>query len=289
MAKYNFTALGSSIIMERIPIDNDCEPKTITFQKLSLVNANGKIKFFEAGSYYTALLFNDFGLIGGVAPESLTNAQVLILNLSGSTPEIEYNFDMTSDNWASIVDANSLKSYLESQSGESGVVVDDFDLTEGRLRCNLSLIEYVIMQSISIVELKKCTIEGLLSLDIRGNLLSEFNPIAPLPDSLISLFVFGNQLTDFNPSIALPENLQELNIRNNFFTNFNPEIALPVSLQAINLDYCQITTVGYEESEPFANLQPNGTAQIVFTGNPDSPIGTDFESILTEKGYDIIY
>lgn len=83
MAKYDFTSLNGSIIMRRTPIDNDTSYKTITFRSLSLVNALDRIRLYESGSFYTSLLFTDFGLIDGVAPTSLENAEFLLLNLGG--------------------------------------------------------------------------------------------------------------------------------------------------------------------------------------------------------------
>jgi hypothetical protein len=84
MANYNFTSLNGSIIMQRTPIDNDTAPKTITFRSLSLVNALGRIRLYEAGKFYTSLQFGNFGTIGGVLPTDLQDAEKLLLSIIGS-------------------------------------------------------------------------------------------------------------------------------------------------------------------------------------------------------------
>lgn len=81
MANYDFTSLNGSIIMRRTPIDNDTSYKSITFRSLSLVNANSKIELFEAGKFYTSLLFTDFGEIDGVPPTDLEDAEDKLLAL----------------------------------------------------------------------------------------------------------------------------------------------------------------------------------------------------------------
>jgi len=83
MAKFNFTSLNGSIIMRRTPIDNDTSYKSITFRSLSLANALGRIKLYEAGKFKTSLQFIDFGLIDGVAPSDIHDAEILLLNLGG--------------------------------------------------------------------------------------------------------------------------------------------------------------------------------------------------------------
>lgn len=84
-AKYNFTASNGSLIMKRTPVDGDVLPKTITFRSPSLVNALGKIRLYEAGKYYTSLLLTGFGLIDGVAPTSLEDAETKLLALMAGT------------------------------------------------------------------------------------------------------------------------------------------------------------------------------------------------------------
>jgi len=80
-AKYDFTASNGSLIMKRTPVDGDVLPKTITFRSPSLVNALGKIRLYEAGKYYTSLLFTGFGEIDGVSPTSLEDAETKLLAL----------------------------------------------------------------------------------------------------------------------------------------------------------------------------------------------------------------
>jgi hypothetical protein len=94
-AKYNFTASNGSLIMKRTPVDGDTAPKTITFRSPSLVNALGKIRLYEAGKYYTSLLFTGFGEIDGVNPTSLEDAETKLLALiptaSGGGGGTNYN------------------------------------------------------------------------------------------------------------------------------------------------------------------------------------------------------
>jgi len=80
-ARYDFTASNGSLIMKRTPVDGDVLPKTITFRSFSLVNANAKIELFEAGKFYTSLLFTDFGTIDEVEPTDLQDAEDKLLAL----------------------------------------------------------------------------------------------------------------------------------------------------------------------------------------------------------------
>jgi hypothetical protein len=83
-ANYNFTIEGDSLVMRRTPISGDTEPKTITFKSPSLVNALGKIRLFEAGEFQTSLIFTEFGIIGGLIPTGIENAEELLLLLFGT-------------------------------------------------------------------------------------------------------------------------------------------------------------------------------------------------------------
>ncbi len=94
MRTYDFTISGNSLIMSRTPTDNDVKEKTISFRSPSLMEANGRIKLFEAGKFQTSLIFEDFGLIDGEAPSDIIDAKdkLLVLfgnfNGGGGTPQI---------------------------------------------------------------------------------------------------------------------------------------------------------------------------------------------------------
>jgi hypothetical protein len=108
---------------------------------------------------------------------------------------------------------------------------------------------------------------GLKRLNLRANQLTEFNPIPALSDSLLYLLIMDNQLTEFNPTLPLPDSLQQLHLSNN-----------------------QMTIAGYEASEPWANAMSVIPARgsIYIYNNIDSIIGTNLETILISKGWDVI-
>jgi len=64
-----------------------------------------------------------------------------------------------------------------------------------------------------------------------------------------------------------------------------------VNLTYLYLDNNNFTTVDYENAETWATNQAAFTnpCEIYFTGNPDSPIGTNFEAILLTKNATLIY
>jgi hypothetical protein len=185
-------------------------------------------------------------------------------------PDPEWNFDITA-NWslASITDEHSFVSFLENSQGLTNVVVNDFNLNDNRLRC--------ILQA-----------DGII-LDFLFYEITEFKGIGNI-NGLTSLVLSNNDLTEFNPSIALPTTLETLELNDNQLTNFNPLISLPVSLQFIELSNNQMTTLGYTESETWATNQPSFTSvcEIKFNDNIDSVSGTNLEAILLTKNATVI-
>ena len=102
MAKYDFTIEGNSLVMQRTPISNDMQEKAISFRSPSLVEANNRIKLFEAGNFQTSLIFTDFGLIDGEAPSDIIDAKDKLLTLfanfnggGGSSQAIYSNQDLS--------------------------------------------------------------------------------------------------------------------------------------------------------------------------------------------------
>jgi Leucine-rich repeat (LRR) protein len=128
---------------------------------------------------------------------------------------------------------------------------------------------------------------GLLNLN--NNLIANFNPTIALPSSLLVLELKNNQIVTFNPTNPLPSPIFLLNLDNNLLTDFNPTTLFPTtSLMDLRLKNNLITTAGYVASEPWANSLSAGMSAIQFAGNVDSVAGTNLESILTGKGYNVI-
>lgn len=264
---------------------------------------------------------------------------------------ISYNFDVTAD-WSlttpPVVDAASFKTFLEE--GEDGdgnvnsfidVVITDFNLTNGRLRCNLTANTgeneiyglatmgvsqvlkignisgdfelYLYENSLTTFDPVVALPEGLTSLDLGSNQIVEFNPTLPLPSTLINLYLgenaivnfnpslplpsglidlslSNNQIVEFNPSIALPSNLIGLYLLRNNIVSFNPSIPLPETLQMLILSNNQMTTAGYTASETWANGMHDAPlgGVIQFDGNVDSVGGTNLETILDNKGWNVV-
>jgi hypothetical protein len=132
---------------------------------------------------------------------------------------------------------------------------------------------------------------NLTTLSIFGVTSVDFNPQVALPESLISLEIIDTGLEDFNPSLYLPSQLSEISLLGNLLTSLNSSFILPESVTQVAFNNNQFTTQGYEDSEDWATAQPyfiNG-CNMSFTGNPDSPIGTNFETILATKNVTLSY
>ena len=126
---------------------------------------------------------------------NLPNKLKALCELVECEEEPTYNFDMTSTDWGTIVDADSFKTHIENESGETGVVVEDFSLESGRLQCNISNCLYLYLLELNITDVNICSIEGLESLSLSDNQIVTFNPTIALPDSLIILGLSYNQMT----------------------------------------------------------------------------------------------
>ena len=108
---------------------------------------------------------------------------------------LPYNFVAKSTDWGSIVDAESFKNYLEGESGESGNVVTDFSIVGDVLSCNITNITEMYLYGLNIYELERCSIDGLLYLNLGNNQIVTFNPTIALPSTLQSLNLGFNQMT----------------------------------------------------------------------------------------------
>lgn len=94
---------------------------------------------------------------------------------------------MTSTNWGTIVDADSFRLHLEDRSGESGVLVEDFSLVGGRLRCNISNLSYLDVFNLNITSVVKCTVPNLDYLDLSNNLLETLTSVEELSSTITTL------------------------------------------------------------------------------------------------------
>jgi hypothetical protein len=130
---------------------------------------------------------------------------------------------------------------------------------------------------------------GLMGLNLNNNQIVTFDPTIALPSTLTQLQLQGNQIVTFNPTNPLPSPIFLLNLDNNLLTEFNPTTLFPTtSLTDLRLKNNLITTAGYVASEPWANSLSVGISAIQFTGNVNSVAGTNLESILIGKGYNVI-
>ena len=181
---------------------------------------------------------------------------------------IEINFDVTSSDWGTIVDAESFKALLEDRSGETGIVVEGFSIEGGRLRCRVSNITYVDISTLNITEVNFITISSLQGLYLSGNQIVTFNPTIALPISLRVLNLSGNQIVTFNPTIALPISLRVLNLSGNQIVTFNPTIALPSGLLGLGLSGNQIVTFNPTIALPSGLQTLNLSSNQIVTFNP---------------------
>jgi len=130
---------------------------------------------------------------------------------------------------------------------------------------------------------------SLQELYINNNQIVTFDPSIALPDSLIHLFIYSNQIVTFDPILPLPS-LIILEIYNNQIITFNPILLSTDSLNNLNLESNKMTTLGYIETEAWANSMsviPN-RGSIYFTNNINSIAGTNLETILISKGWTVL-
>ncbi len=201
-------------------------------------------------------------------------------------PEVTYNFDVDSSDWAGvgITDKASFESVLE-------VTTDNFLLAGDNIKANIltTTSNILSLESLSVTNVNYITVSGLLELNLNDNQIVTFNPSIVLPSSLLELVLSANQIVTFNPTIALPSSLQNLGLQYNQIISFNPSIALPTSLQTLDLRNNQMTTAGYTASESWANGMHNAPSggTINLSSNLDSASGTNLETILTSKGWTV--
>jgi hypothetical protein len=233
-----------------------------------------------------------------------------------------FNFDVTA-NWATgdesypVTDQASFETFLSGRISNNltNIVITDFELINGRLRCNLTAdgtILNIIFMSVTEV-LGVGNLSSLKFLYLQENQIVTFSPTIALPNSLEQLLLGNSQVENFNPTIALPVSLKELDLRsnkivtfnptialpnglvelalhNNKIVTFNPSIALPISLEYLSLGTNQMTTASYTTSETWANAQPSFTngCQVSLALNINSVNGTNLKTILESKNCTVI-
>lgn len=179
-------------------------------------------------------------------------------------PPANYNFDVESSNWAGSGIANQ-----SSFNAVLGVTTGAFKITGNKIEAEILTISSNMfnLNNTNVSKLNYITFEGIKDLRLDYNLIADFNPSLPLPNSLKSLFLSNNQIVSFAPTYPLPPSLQYLYFQNNL-----------------------ITSSGYVNSENWANNQIPFTSscEINFNGNVNSIEGTNLQSILLTKNSVII-
>jgi hypothetical protein len=184
---------------------------------------------------------------------------------------IVYNFDVTA-NWATgnsdypVTDQISFVNFLQNiSSGNTQIVISDFNLVGNRLQCNLSA---TMFNEIAFY----LSYMGVTSVKKLGDL-----------KQFLRLSLNSNNLTNFDFEDDLPNDFKEIELANNQLTIFEKQ--LPSSLFSLDLENNLLDLSSYIAMENWANNLPNFTepCYIVFSGNTDSVAGTELETILKSK------
>lgn len=198
-----------------------------------------------------------------------------------------YNFDITAK-WETgfstypfppVTDEATFREFLTARNA-TNIVITDFSLVNNRLRCILTAdVTFFELYGIDITEFRSVgNLNGLTHLDLRYNLISDFDPVQPLPDSLEELYLDYNPNFNFNPSTPLPSNLKRLTLGNTSPV-FNPSLPLPAGLETLEL--AQNSMVVFNPSVPL----PNNLKTIILSYNqisefnPSVPLPVSLEVI----------
>jgi Leucine-rich repeat (LRR) protein len=176
----------------------------------------------------------------------------------------EYNFDVDGE-WSVM----SIASQSEFNAA-LGVTTDAFELKGNNIKARITSVTYN-------------------ELDFSGwNVITNVNYITV--EGLLSIVLRGNRITEFNPSKKLPFDLENLGLNNNQLQFFSPDLPIPSGLVSLNLEENQFRTIGYAASESWANnAAVNVNTTVYFTNNIDSVSGTNLETILsTQKGWTVV-
>jgi hypothetical protein len=178
--------------------------------------------------------------------------------------ENQYNFDVDAD-W----DLNGTNNQQKFQD-LLGVTVTAFKYSGKNIKAFITSVtsDELYFQNLEIIsKINYITVEGLLSINLNNNNITEFNPSKNLPNSLLNLDLGKNELRFFKPDFKLPISLTNLNLSSNKFV-----------------------LAGYTDSEVWANniyVAPTAGGYIDFTDNTDSVSTTNLETILVSKGWNV--
>ena len=220
------------------------------------------------GKFFTGDLFSD----------KTTNR--ILEKVDPPLPQI--NFDITGD-WSvyGVTDEDSFIDFM-GDSGQTftNIVVSEFSLVDGRLRCILNADgQYLFFRDVSVTEVRQIgNINGLEVLDFTNNLISNFNNI-PLPVGITTVLLRNNQIVTFNPEIPLPSSLEELYLESNQIVTFNPSIALPSSLTELRLSTNQLTGFNPDISLPGFLEILDLTVNQITEFNPDIALPSSLTSL----------
>jgi hypothetical protein len=234
--------------------------------------------------------------------------------LLGTLESQFFNFDITSTEWASGSGVENEETFVAFLSGLlefSTIIITDFNFVGNRIFCNLiadaSGKSFGFISGIT--EVKGIgELQGLDSIDFSFNNISSFDLNFPLPQETRVLNLNFNQLTSFEQELpnsleelligynnissisndyVFPNNLKRLELYNNNLSVFTTP--LPQNLEDIFFDNNNFTLASYASMESWAdNLHEGLSGNIIsFTGNTDSVSGTNLESILINKGWNV--
>lgn len=197
----------------------------------------------------------------------------------------------------------------------SGTITEILDLSNNEINSLTGFIPSAVLNELNVLGNNLTTISDfvipsqLVFLDVSNNEINTLNGVDLSTGVLTTFYCNNNQITNFTGFVCgdtvqdlafgfnLITELNELklgtNVLNVFINNnsldFLDTFLMTSTLQQLDLSNNNFTTAQYKLSEDWANLQPNGSAILYFSNNPDSPKGTTFEAILTGKGYNVQY
>jgi hypothetical protein len=182
------------------------------------------------------------------------------------------NFWVFAD-WADlgVTDEGTFIAWIEANSDYTVDSVTDFSLVGFELKCNISASagggENLDLSTLGITEVKAIGngFEDITTINLNNNIITEFNPVLPLPDSLKGLFLENNIIAEFNPVLPLPLGLLELYLDDNNISDWSLSL-------------------------PWINSQPafDDPCDIYTDNNPSTAIGTSFETIAITKNATIV-
>ena len=201
------------------------------------------------------------------------------------------NFSAKSTNWGALTTATAWYDKIVLNEG-TGVVIKSFSIVNGIVSfylktSNANLFNF-FLNALNITEIYKQNIPNAYGLYIFDNNLTNVDSLI-LHNDIRDIRLNRNQLVSYNPT-SLPPLLTTFEMPNNQLTSFNLSVPFPTTTTVINISNNLITTAGWTASEPWAASMPTTTnCTIKLSNNTNSASGTTFASILTSKGYTLIY